>query len=149
MANIIRWDDPFSGLTSLHSQLDDMFNSMFTGAPALQMQPLAAPAMDVYKEGDKSLVIEVHIPGFTKDDVDVSVHNGIMEIKGEKHEKEEDKNSKKELSYMLRESHASFYRRISLPEYADADHVDAKIDDGLLKVIVPFKALPQPNGLLR
>ena len=144
MANIVRWSDPFSDLSNMHSQLDDMFNSMFSGMstmPAMQ----SMPAMDVYSEDDKQMVAEVHAPGFTKDDIDVSVHNGMLEIKGEKHEKAEDKSKKR--SYMVHESHASFYRRLALPDYADADHVDAHFDDGVLKVIVPFKELPKPKKI--
>jgi len=145
MTNIVRWDDPFAGLANLHGQLDDMFNNFFVGMPALQA-PQAAPAMDVYNEDDKQLVAEVHAPGFAKDDVTVSVHNGVLEIKGEKHEKIEDK-AKKNRNYMLRESHASFYRRLALPEYADADNVNAEFSDGVLKVTVPFKELPQPKKI--
>ena len=145
MADLVRWDDPFAGLTSLHSQLDDMFNNFFTGLPG-PAHAQGIPAMDIYSEGDKQLVAEVQAPGFSKDDVEVSVHNGVLEIKGEKHEKEEDKKDKKR-SYMVRESHASFYRSIALPKYADADKVDAQFDNGVLKVTVPFKELPQPKKI--
>jgi HSP20 family protein len=145
MANIVRWDDPFAGLTSLHGQLDDMFNNFFTGLPSAQSAQ-GLPAMDIYSEDDKQLVAEVQAPGFDKDDVEVNVHNGVLEIKGEKHEKDEDKKGKK-CSYMVRESHASFYRRIALPEYADADKVDAHFDNGVLKVTVPFKELPKPKKI--
>jgi len=145
MANIVRWDDPFAGLTSMHSQLDDMFNNFFTGLPTMQSAQ-GLPAMDVYAEEDKQLVAEVQAPGFDKEDVEVSVHNGVLEIKGEKHEKEEDKKGKKR-SYMVRESHASFYRRIALPEYADVGKVDAHFDNGVLKVTVPFKELPKPKKI--
>lgn len=142
MANIVRWDDPFAGLSNMHSQLDDMFNNFLSGMPSVATTQ-QLPAMDVYNEDDKQLVAEVSAPGFDKGDIDVSVHNGMLEIKGEKHEKEEDKGKKR--SYMVRESHASFYRRIALPDYADADHVDAHFDNGVLKVTVPFKALPKPK----
>lgn len=141
---LTRWNDPFSGLSSMHSQLDDMFNSFFAGTPNVPAQSI--PAMNVYSEEDKQLVAEVEAPGFDKDDVEVSVHNGVLEIKGEKHEKEEDNKDKKR-NYMVRESHASFYRRIALPEYADADNVDASFDKGLLKVTVPFKELPKPKKI--
>ena len=141
MANLIRWEDPLTGITSLHSQLDDMFNSFFANMPAAGSPNM--PSMDIYSEDDKQLIAEVQAPGFTKDDVEVNVHNGVLEIKGEKHEKEEDK--KKKRSYMVRESHASFYRRIALPEYADAEHVNAEFDNGVLKVTVPFKELPKPK----
>lgn len=144
MANIVHWDDPFSGIASLHSQLDDMFNNFLTGMPAVPGTQ-SLPTVDVYTEDDRRLVAEVHAPGFDKDDVDVSVHNGILEIKGEKHERDEEKGKKR--SYMLRESHASFYRRFSLPEYADTDHVDAEFSSGVLKVTVPFKELPKPKKI--
>jgi len=145
MANIVRWDDPFAGLSNLHSQLDDMFNNFFS-TPMMSI-PQSVPSMDVYTEDDKQLVAEVNAPGFTKDDIDVSVHNGILELKGEKHEKEEDKGKGKKRSYMMRESHASFYRRLVLPDYADQDNVDADFKDGVLKVTVPFKELPQPKKI--
>jgi HSP20 family protein len=145
MANIVRWDDPFAGITSLHSQLDDMFNNFFTTMPTTQASQ-TMPAMDIYSEDDKQLVAEVHAPGFDKDDVEVNVHNGVLEIKGEKHEKEEDKKDKKR-SYMVRESHASFYRRLALPDYADAEHVDAQFENGVLRVMIPFKELPKPKKI--
>jgi HSP20 family protein len=124
----------------MHSQLDDMFNGFLSSMPTQ-----SAPAMDIYTEDDKSLVAEVQAPGFNKDDVEVNVHNGVLEIKGEKHEKEEDKGTGKKRSYMMRESHASFYRSIALPKYADADNVTADFSDGVLKVTVPFKELPAPK----
>ena len=139
MADITRWD-PFAGLTSMHSQLDDLFNNFWSSAPALTQ---GNPALDVYTEDDKQLVAEVQAPGFDKDDVEVNVHNGMLEIKGEKHAKDEDKTGKR--NYMVRESHASFYRSIALPKHADADSVEAHFDNGVLKVTVPFKELPKPK----
>lgn len=143
MANIVRWDDPFAGLSNLHTQIDDMFNNFFS-APTVSM-PQSVPSMDVYTEDDKQLVAEVHAPGFTKNDINVSVHNGVLELQGEKHEKEEDKSKGKKRNYMMRESYASFYRRLALPDYADQDHVNADFHNGVLKVTVPFKELAQPK----
>mgnify|MGYP005813790117 CR=1 FL=1 len=142
MANIVRWDDPFAGLTNLHSQLDEMFNSLFS-APLQTTH--GAPAMDIYTEDDKHLVAEVALPGFNKDDIEVNVHEGVLEIKGERHEKEEEKNKKR--SYMLRESHASFYRSIALPKRAEGDKVKASFDNGVLKVTIPFQELPTPKKI--
>lgn len=141
MANLVRWEDPFAGLTSMHSQLDDLFNNFFSGVPTRGAQGI--PALDVYTEDDTRLVAEAHVPGFSKDEVEVNVHNGVLEIKGDKHDTTEDKKSKK--SYVVRESHASFYRSIALPKYADGDHVKASFKDGVLKVTIPFKELPQPK----
>ncbi len=124
----------------MHSQLDDLFNSFFSSTPMMQSSSLA---LDVYTEDDKQLVAEAHIPGFTKDDIEVNVHNGILEIRGEKHDKEESDKGKKK--YVVRESHSSFYRSVALPKYADGDHVKANFNNGILKVTIPFKELPQPK----
>lgn len=144
MTNIVRFRDPFAGLTSLHSQLDDIFNDMM--GPSLSALRQGTPAMDVYTEDDKQLVSEVQAPGFTPEDVEVSVNNGVLEIKGEKHDKEEE-GKKDKRNYMVRESHASFYRSIVLPKHSDADNVSAEFKNGVLKVVVPFKELPQPKKI--
>ncbi len=142
MVKLVRFNDPFAGLTNLHSQLDDMFNNFLsTGTSPLTAN---APAMDVYVEGDKQLVAEIQAPGFNRDDINISIHEGVLEIKGEHREKEE---KDKKRSYMMRESQASFYRRIALPKHADGNRVEAHFEDGLLKVVVPFKELPQPKRI--
>jgi len=138
---IVRWNDPFGGL--MHSPFDDLFSGFWGAAPG--QRATNAPAMDVYTEDDKSLVAEVQAPGFTKDDIDVQVHDGVLEIKGEKHEKQEEKDGQSKRNYMVRESHASFYRSIQLPRVADGDNVQAHFENGLLKVTVPFKELPAPK----
>lgn len=141
MANIVRWNDPFAELSNLHSHLDDMFNNFFS-APLADVH--GAPTMDVYTEDDKQLVAEVSLPGFDKGDIDINVREGVLEIRGEKHEKEE---GKKKRNYMVRESHASFYRSIALPKQARGDEVKANFENGVLKVIVPFKELPKPKKI--
>jgi HSP20 family protein len=137
---IIRWNDPFAG--TMHSPFDDLFNGMW----GTSMIPARghAPAMNVYTEDDKSLVAEVEAPGFTKDEIEVNVHDGVLEIKGEKHAREEEGGNQKR-SYMVRESHESFYRSIQLPRVADGDKVQAHFDNGMLKVTVPFRELPAPK----
>jgi len=143
MADLIRWD-PFAGLSNLHSQIDYMFNGMhgFTNWPETGANSLA---MDVYKENDKELVAEIHAPGFSKEDININVNNGILEIKGEKHERE--KSKAKARNYMLRESHSSFYRSIMLPKNVNGDKVKARYVDGVLKITMPLTALPNPKHI--
>lgn len=144
MVNITRSDNPFAGLSSLHSQIDDMFNGFFsTGLPLARQ---GVPSMDVYTEGNNSLVAEVQAPGFTKDDITVSVHEGTLEIRGQ-HGSKEEEGKKNDRNYMVRESHASFYRSMVLPRNANADKVKATLENGVLTVKVPFKALPKPKQI--
>lgn len=139
---LVRFSDPFAELSSLHSQLDEMFNEAF-GRTSNQMTNM--PSMDVYNENDNQLVAEIHAPGFSKNDVSVSINQGMLEIKGEKQENEEHKNKKR--SYMVRESSESFYRRIALPKQADTDNISAEFENGMLKIKVPFKELPKPKQI--
>ena len=136
---LIRWD-PFADLHTIHSQVDDMFNQMFTGN---NMQVM--PATDVYTEDDKTMVVEAHLPNFTEKEVSVDVHHGALEIRAEHAEKEEKGKDKRK--YLVRESSSTFYRRIALPERADDSHIKASFKGGVLKVSVPFKELPKPKRI--
>jgi HSP20 family protein len=134
MSNLMRWD-PFAELTALQKQFfgDDLATS-FKGNNI--------PTTDVYTK-DNQLVVEAHLPNFEQDDVNIHVENNSLIISAERHEKEEDKNKK----YVVRESSSSFYRRISLPERADSDSIQAHLDDGVLKVTVPLTPLPEPKKI--
>lgn len=133
MVKLIKYD-PFQELNALQRQfLGDDWMTPFKG--------VSFPTTDVYTNDGKELVVEAHLPNFNKDDVNVSVDEGALVIQAEKHEKEEDKKRK----YVVRESSSSFYRRVQLPERADADKVEAHLDDGILKVTVPLVALPEPK----
>jgi Molecular chaperone (small heat shock protein) len=135
MANLVRFD-PFAELTALQRQFfgDDVFTPS---------RGLRIPTTDVYTEGDKQLTVEAHLPNFDDKDIDVHVDEGVLVVRAEKHEKEEDKDKK----YVVRESSSSFYRRIALPDRADADNINAEFENGVLKVIVPFKELPAPKKI--
>ena len=143
--NLIRFTDPFAGMSSIHKQMDDMFSDLLGATPSARGSLM--PAMDVYTKGDKELVAEVHAPGFDKDDIELNVHEGVLEIKGHKAEKDEQKSKDGERSYMLRESSSTFYRRIALPAHADVESITADFKNGVLQVSVPFKELPKPKKI--
>jgi len=134
---LIRWD-PFADLRTLHTQVDDMFNQMFS-TRSLE----AGATTDVYTE-DNKLVVEAHLPNFSEKEVNVDIHQGVLEIRAEHQEKQEDKDKRK---YLVRESSSQFYRRVALPERADADNIKANFKNGLLQVTVPFKELPAPKRI--
>jgi HSP20 family protein len=91
------------------------------------------------------LTIETHLPNFKQEEISVQEHQGALEIKAEHKESEE--NKKKGRKYMVRESVNQYYRRFALPNNADIINIKANFEDGILKVNVPFKALPQPKKI--
>jgi len=131
--------DPFEEIRALQRQF---FGNDWSSMNAMQ-RGMQLATTDVYTNDDKELVIEAHMPNFDEKDIDVHVDNGALVIAAEKHEKEEDKKKK----YVVRESSASFYRRIVLPKHADQDAISAHMHEGVLKVTVPFKELPQPKKI--
>ena len=134
MSNLVRWD-PFAELSALQKQFfNDEWSSPLKG--------VSIPTTDVYTK-DGSLVVEAHLPNFEQKDINVQVEDGALIMSAERHEKEEDKSKK----YVVRESSSSFYRRIALPKRADADKIDAHLDNGVLKIVVPLTPIPEPKKI--
>ncbi len=134
MSNLVKWD-PFAELSALQKQFfgDDWISPL---------KGVNIPTTDVFTK-DNNLVVEAHLPNFEQKDVNIEVENGALVISAERHEKEEDKGKQ----YVVRESSSSFYRRIALPKRADADKIEARLDDGVLKVSVPLTPLPEPKKI--
>jgi HSP20 family protein len=134
MLNIVR-HRPAVEMPVLHdidSLFDDLFRSFSAPGTAVSL-----PSVDIYSEDDKSMTVEVQAPGFDRDDIEISVNNGALEIRAHKTEKEEHKDKKR--SYMVREISANFARRIMLPEGADSENIAAELDKGVLKVAIPVE----------
>lgn len=139
---ITRWNDPFRGLSTVHRELDDIFSSFLNQSAAPTADNL--PTMDVYTEDGKRLVAEVHLPGFSPDDIEIRVANHTLEIRGQREERVEDED-RRHRNYVVRQSVESFFRRIELPDNADTDNIDANFDNGSLRVIIPFTSESQPR----
>lgn len=134
MSKLVRYD-PFAELSALQRQFfgDDWMSPL---------KNVNIPTTDVYTK-DNELIVEAHLPNFHQEDIDIQVNDNTLTIQAERHEKEEDKSKK----YVVRESSSSFYRSIQLPDRADADNIDARIDDGVLRVVVPLEPLPEPKKI--
>lgn len=134
MSNLVKWD-PFAELSALQKQF--FGNDWLSPAKGVTI-----PTTDVYTK-DNQLIVEAHLPNFEQNDINVQVESGALVISAERHEKKEDKDKK----YVVRESSTSFYRRLALPERADADKIDAHLEDGVLNVTVPLTPLPEPKKI--
>ena len=143
---------PEGMLTTLREEMDRVFDRLargFSGVPSIRraldwepefrwssMLEVQIPAVDI-AETDKAFRITAELPGMKKEDVDISVSQGRLTIKGEKREEREEK----EKGYYLSERrYGTFQRSFQLPGQADADRIEAKFDNGVLTLTVPKSA---------
>ncbi len=119
--------------------LTDFFNDFFENK-ALEKVTGTAPAMNVL-ENDKEYKLEVAAPGMCKDDFKVHLNkDGNLVIEMEKKEceckgKDEDK---KECRFLRKEfSYSKFSQTLLLPDNADKEGIEAQVNNGILKVIIP------------
>lgn len=136
MTNLTR----YNGGRDLFSQLHENFNRMlapFEIRNELDWPEVSftnwTPTVDV-KEEEKRFVIHADVPGVKAADIDVSMENGLLTIKG----KREEKIKEEKQNYLrIERSSGSFLRQLSLPEAIDQDHIEAKCHDGVLEIILP------------
>ncbi len=132
--NITRYD-PWRSLEGWRQELDRMFN------PLLQRDEDTfhvvggdwAPAVDI-KEEDHRYLIRADIPGVKPEEIEITMENGVLSIRGERkfEETEEKENFKR-----IERSHGVFYRRFSLPDNTDPDTIEATGKDGVLEITIP------------
>jgi HSP20 family protein len=94
------------------------------------------PAVDIKDEDDR-YVIRADLPGVKPEDIEVTMHNGVLTIRGER--KFEETEEKENFKHIER-SYGMFYRRFTLPENTDAEAIEAKGTDGVLEVTIPKTA---------
>lgn len=111
------WENPFKNFLS----------------PFVKSFSSPLPAIDI-SEDEKEYVVKAELPGMSEKDIEVTWHDGILRIKGEK---KAEKEEKKKGTYYRECSYGSFVRDIPLGDVADWKEIEAKYKNGVLTVKVP------------
>jgi len=114
---------------------EDFFNNDVFDLPAMASRGTTVPAVNI-NETDKEFELELAAPGLKKNDFKVNIDRNVLTVSTEKEEKKEEKEknfTRKEFSYQ------SFSRSFTLPESVNQDKIDAKYNDGVLKLVLPKK----------
>ncbi len=96
----------------------------------------ASQAKDAYR-------IAVELPGVADEDVEVTVHDGVITVKGEKRAEKEEEG---ETWYFSERQYGAFSRSFRLPPDADGDKIDARMKDGVLTLVVPKVKPKEPEA---
>ena len=121
-------------------EMDNLVSGFFGGegrwpVPTSLPKGLVNPAIDV-TENDDAVTLTAELPGLAEGDVDLTVQDGVITVKGEKkHERDEEKDN----VHITERSYGSFQRSMPVPDRVDADKISAKFYKGVLKVVMPKK----------
>ncbi len=102
-----------------------------------------APAVDIKEEADK-FVLHADIPGVKPEEINVSMEDGVLTIKGEK---KTEATTEQEGYKRVERSYGSFYRRFSLPDTANPDAISARSKHGVLEITIPKREAVQPKKI--
>lgn len=104
-------------------------------------RPAFVPAMNVWQD-DKGLHVEAEVPGLQHKDLDVSVHEGTLVLKGEKKEAPAGPTQ-----HRRERAFGGFTRTIEVPWEVESDKVEATLKDGVLHVFLPQTPAVQPKRI--
>ena len=94
------------------------------------------PALDI-SETKNDIVVKTEIPGLDQKDIDISLSDGVLTIKGEK---KQEKESEKENYHLVERSYGTFIRSVRLPQEVQSNKINASYKNGVLKVTLPKSA---------
>ena len=122
---IVRWD-PFRDF------------GFSTGSPTW------VPPVDIFQTGDHELVLKAELPDMTREDIDITVENFVLTIKGEKKISSE---VKEEQFHHVERRYGAFSRSFSLPRTVDATRVSAEYRNGVLTIKLPLREEAKPRQI--
>ncbi len=151
MSNVLRWQRPdlavlptFGRLFGLRDELDRIFEGSLAGwTHGSQLLSGWNPAVDLYEDKD-NVIVKAELPGLKKEDIEVSINDGVLSISGER---------KSEAKFEDAETHRSerfvgrFQRTLTLPADVKGDEVKAQYKDGVLTVTLPKAEEAKPKQI--
>jgi len=132
---------PDFGLFGLHREIDRLFSEFAQG-----LGPSGAkiiPNIEI-SETDKTIEVSAEMPGLERKEVEISIEDDTLTIRGEKKVEEGQKDKNVQLS---ERSYGVFYRVLQLPPGVDPSSIQATMSNGILKVTIPKPAKSQPKKI--
>jgi len=131
---LVRWD-PFRELEDMSERLNRVFSRPSLRNSGKENLTVAdwMPTVDI-SETEGEYLIKAELPEVRKEDVKVTVENGVLTLQGERRQEKEEKGKR---FHRVERSYGSFVRSFTLPESVDESSVKAEYKDGVLKVTMP------------
>jgi HSP20 family protein len=146
---IVRWD-PLGELTQLQDRVNRAFSDYGRGsAPnrtdeSLMTTGTWAPPVDIYQNADQELVLKAELPDMSPEDIELSVNNDTLTIRGEKRFSNE---VPEDQFHRIERRYGTFSRSFSLPSSVDATKISAEHRNGVLTVRLPAREEAKPRQI--
>jgi HSP20 family protein len=142
---LARWN-PARDIMQMREEMEHLFNQLTgrgDGEEASWGRGMWAPPVDIY-ETDDAFMLKAELPGFSKDDVQIELHDNRLTLRGERKQETE----VKEEQYHRRErAYGSFQRSFQLPTAIDPERVMASFKDGILELRLPKSEKAKPKRI--
>jgi HSP20 family protein len=137
---------PGRDFAHLQDRINRLFSDLYGGSgdEGLMNQGNWIPPVDIYQNGNHELVLKAELPDMKREDIDVTVDNNTLTIKGEKKLTDEVKD---EQFHRIERCYGSFTRSFSLPPNVDATKLSAEYKNGVLTVKVPLREEAKPRQI--
>ncbi len=145
MSTIVRWD-PFKEMSTLQDRMNRAFGDLWGRTRRADEDSLSGswmPAVDV-RETKDALEITAELPGIEPKNVEVSVENGVLTLKGAR---EFEKAADGETYHRVERAYGSFERSFSLPTNVDPEKVKASYRHGVLHLTLPKREEAKPRSV--
>lgn len=137
--------DPWSLMTRLQGDIDRILENRMRGVDDTSAGAVAdwTPAVDI-REEDNRFVLEADIPGIEPEDIEITMEDGVLTLKGQRMIRaRDDGNGYRRIERVS----GSFYRRFTLPDTADSEAIEARFNHGVLEVSIPKLPKVQPRRI--
>jgi HSP20 family protein len=141
---IVRWSDPFREFAQLQDRINRVFNDTYRSDEGLMTSGTWVPPVDIYQNGEHEVVIKAELPDMSREDIDITVDNGTLTIKGEKKLAQDVKD---EQFHRIERRYGTFSRSFSLPQTVDTAKVGADYRNGVLTVRLPLREEAKPRSV--
>jgi HSP20 family protein len=142
MTTVNRWD-PFNNMLTLREAMSQLFEESYVAPTTGRNGQSFVPALDLSETTDGYLV-EVTVPGLKPEEIDVTVENNVLTIKGTLNRTAEDS---KRNYHRIERRYGSFQRTIALPTTVKADGIAAELNNGILRLEIPKAEEVKPRRI--
>lgn len=136
--------DPIREFAAMQDRMNRLFGNVYVRDEDTAFRGSWASAVDIFETDNHDLVVRAELPGMSREDIDVTVENSTLVLKGEK---KFDAEVKEESYRRIERTYGTFHRSFTLPNTVDTSKVSADFKNGVLTVRLPFREEAKPRTI--